>query len=230
MLTETWESMARLGFSSYEASTLGNIRSIDRKVGSRQLKGKQLATRRSNRGYLLVDLTADDGAQVTRSVHSLILGTFDGRCPRGQEARHLNDDPLDNRWAPGDTREERMGAGGNLMYGTPPENARDKVENGNRAAPAPPRLCAHCQQPFKGNGRRCHECVVAIGVAASELLQQGQTLDAACEALNYPSAVGLHTLAVKYGGYGLRPAPQRRSWLRGVIATVRDYLELGDPE
>ncbi len=226
---ETWKSMAALRFSSYEASDKGRIRSLDRKVGDRQLKGKVLAARVSNRGYLLVNLTADDGAQVTRSVHSLILTTFDGPCPRGQEARHFNDDPLDNRWAPGDDDDDRRAAGGNLAWGTPKQNAADKVRNGNRAAPAPPKACVRCQRPFKGNGRRCHECVAAIGQSAAELLQQGLSLGEACEALDYPSADGLHTLAVKYGGYGVQPE-RERSWLHHVIATIRDWLELGDPE
>jgi NUMOD4 motif len=227
---ETWKSMREIGFSSYEASTDGRWRSLDRKVGNRRLKGRVLATSVSNRGYVLVKLTDDNGKQVTRTAHSLQLRTFDGPCPPGMVGRHLNDDPLDNRWAPGATREERMANGGNLMYGYPPENEADKVANGNRAAPRPPKLCVRCQAPFAGNGRRCHACVVWIGETAAELLSSGTTLAAACERLEYPSADGLHNLAVRYGGYGLRPVPGRGSWLQRVTATLRDWLELGDGE
>lgn len=227
---ETWKSMSGLGFSSYEASTAGRYRSVDRKVGNRMLAGKVLATSVSNRGYVLVKLTDDSGKQVTRTAHTLTLGTFDGACPPGMVGRHLNDDPLDNRWAPGATREERIANGGNLMYGTPPENEADKVTNGNRSAPRPPKLCVRCKGPFAGNGRRCHECVVWIGVTAADLLSSGTTLAAACEQMEYPSADGLHNLAVRYGGYGLRPVPCRGSWLRRVTATLRDWLELGDVE
>ncbi len=215
---ETWKSMAPLGLSSYEVSDKGRVRSIDRKVRGRQVKGQLLRCPVSNRGYPRVNLTDDHGRQVTRNVHSVELTTFDGPGPRGHEARHLNDNPLDNWWPE------------NLAWGTPAQNAADKVRNGNRAPAQPPKECVRCHGPFNGNGRRCHECVVAIGVAAAELLQQGLTLADAGEALDYPSPDGLHTLAVKYGSYGVQPEPQRRSWLRRVIATFRDYLELGDPE
>ena len=229
MMTATWKSMAALGFSAYEACTDGSLRSVDRIVGERQaLKGTVLKTRPSNRGYPLVNLTQDDGKRVTRTVHSLILATFDGLPPSGMVGRHLNDDPTDNRWAPGATREQRIAAGGNLMYGTPPENEADKVANGNRPAAAV-KLCVRCQGPMVGNGRRCHECVVWIGVTAAELLSGGTPLGSACEQLEYPSAEGLHTLAVKYGGYGVRP-PVAESWLRRVMAALRDRLDLGDDE
>jgi hypothetical protein len=204
---------ALLGFTSYEASDRGQIRSVDRVVGGRQLRGRVLSTRVSNRGYVLVNLTDDNGRQVTRTLHTLILGTFDGQCPPGQEARHLNDDPLDNRWAPGATREERMAAGGNLMWGTAKQNNRDKVANGNRnPAPVPvPKVCVRCGAPFAGNGRRCHACVVWIGETAAALLSSGTSLADACRQLEYPSAEGLHALAVRYGRYGKR-------------VTVRDRL------
>lgn len=226
MMTATWKTMAGLGFSWYEACTDGSIRSIDRMSGAtRRLTGRVLTGRVSNRGYRLYNLTDDTGKQVTRSGHTLILGTFDGPPPPGMVCRHLNDDPLDNRWAPGATREERMAAGGNLMYGTPPENEADKVANGTRRPPAGPKACVRCGGPFMGNGRRCHECVVWIGVRAAELLSGGTTLGSACEQLEYPSAEGLHTLAVKYGGYGLRPAAVKRSWLHRVTVALRDFFD-----
>lgn len=227
---ETWESIASLGFGCYEVSTAGRLRSVDRTQGNRKLKGRVLSTRVSNRGYVLVNLTDDNGKQVTRTVHTLVLGAFDGPCPRGHEACHLNDDPLDNRWAPGIDREARMAAGGNLMYGTPPENASHKVANGNRSGPRPSKACVRCGHPVEGNGRRCHACVVWIGVTAAEMLSSGTTLDQACEQLEYPSHAGLHTLAVKYGGYGLRPVPSRGSWLRRAKVALRDWLEFGDGE
>jgi len=82
-----------------------------------------------------------------------------------------------------------------------------------------------CGGPFMGNGRRCHECVVWIGVTAGQMLAAGTTLTSACEQLEYPSAEGLHTLAVKYGSYGLKPSP-RPGWLRRVIVAVRDFLDV----
>jgi len=212
-MTETWKPLGPLGFSSYEVSDQGRVRSIDRVVNGRRLTGRVLSTRVSNRGYVLVNLTDDAGKPATRTVHTVVLGAFAGPCPDGQQARHLNDDPLDNRWP------------GNLAYGTPAENNADKVRNGNRAPtppPRPPRTCVRCGEPFNGNGRRCHACVVMIGVTAAQLLSAGTTLADAMTALDYPSAEGLHKLAVTYGGYGLH---SRRSWWQRVTATVRDWLQ-----
>lgn len=228
---ETWKPIP--GFSMYEASTEGRIRSVDRTVGGRRLKGRVLSPRISNRGYMLIDVVDDDnGKRQTRTVHTLILGTFAGPPGPGQQARHLDDNPLNNTWAPGETREDCIAAGGNLMWGTPKENNGDKIANGTRNPPPVLRVreCVRCEAPFVGNGRRCHACIVWIGEKAAELLSGGMTLGKACAELEYPSSDGLHLLAVKYGGYGMLPLPRRRAWLRSVIATLRDWLELGDDE
>ena len=39
MMTATWKTMARLGFSAYEGCTDGSIRSVDRQIGNRTVKG-----------------------------------------------------------------------------------------------------------------------------------------------------------------------------------------------
>jgi hypothetical protein len=114
------------------------------------------------------------------------------------------------------------------MYGWPADNNADKVANGSRNGPRPPKLCVRCQGPFLGNGKRCHACVVWIGETAARMLSAGMSLADACEQLEYPSAEGLHTLAVRYGGYGLPPAPSRGSWLRCVTVALRDRLRRGD--
>ena len=48
--------------------------------------------------------------------------------------RHLDDDPLNNRWRPGSTDDEVRAAGGNLVYGTKQQNAQDKFRNGHAAS------------------------------------------------------------------------------------------------
>lgn len=58
-----------------------------------------------------------------------MLAAFVGPCPEGQEARHLDGDASNNRWAPGN-EEETMAAGGSLMWGTHRENIRDKHRHG----------------------------------------------------------------------------------------------------
>jgi NUMOD4 motif len=228
---EKWDSIP--GFGSYEASTLGEVRSVDRTLADgRRVRGRKLATRVSNKGYVLVNMTDDHGAKQTRTLHTVILTTFDGECPPDQTARHLDDDPLHNTWAPGATAEERIAAGGNLMWGTWPEQIADQYRNGGRvpAAPKPERHCIRCGQVIHKGGRRCHDCVVDIGVRAASLLSHGTSLAGACEALEYPSAEGLHTLAVKYGGYAAPPAPSTSALRRvtaRVFATLRDRFRRG---
>jgi hypothetical protein len=120
---ETWKPIP--GFGSYEAGDRGHIRSVDRVLADgRRRKGVVLKTRVSNRGYVLVNLRDDGGVVRTCTVHTLQLLAFAGPCPPGQETRHLNDVPTDNFWPE------------NICYGTPAENAADKIRN---APPPRPR-------------------------------------------------------------------------------------------
>jgi hypothetical protein len=130
--TETWQSIP--GFSSYEASDRGGIRSVDRVLaGGRRCKGQVLAQRLSTRGYPQVNLNADDGTRQTREVHALMMAAFEGPCPPGRQVRHWNDVPTDNRWAPGGEANCGPGRPGNLVYGTPKQQWDDKLRN----VPAP---------------------------------------------------------------------------------------------
>ena len=133
--TETWELIGH-GFSAYQASNHGQIRSVDRTLaGGRRCKGVVLRTRVSNRGDALVNVRDDNGTVQTRTVHTLVMLAFVGLPPPGLETRHLDDVPANNRWAPGDEEESRA-AGGNLLYGTRAQNEADKIRN---AAPPPAR-------------------------------------------------------------------------------------------
>jgi hypothetical protein len=133
MTTETWEPIGH-GFSSYEASNRGQVRSIDRTLpGGRRCKGVVLKPRISNRGYLLVNVRDDNGLVQTRTVHTLVMLSRVGLPPRGQQVRHLDDDPANNRWEPGDEETSRA-AGGNLFYGTRAQNDADKERN-EKASP-----------------------------------------------------------------------------------------------
>ena len=129
--TETWKAIP--GFSSYEASDRGGIRSVDRVLaGGRRCKGQVLAQRLSTRGYPQVNLNADDGTRQTREVHALMMAAFEGPCPPGRQVRHWDDDPQHNVWAPGGEEACRRGEG-NLIYGTPKQQWDDKLRN----VPAP---------------------------------------------------------------------------------------------
>jgi HNH endonuclease/NUMOD4 motif-containing protein len=70
-----------------------------------------------------------DGIQKPREVHKIVMEAFVGPCPEGQEVRHLDGNPGNNRWAPGDEA-ETVAAGGNLIYGTHSENMQDKHRHG----------------------------------------------------------------------------------------------------
>lgn len=220
---ESWTPVP--DFSSYEASNdsmwaidedgkpvqvSGGIRSIDRTVKGRSYKGTLLRVRLATNsgGYGVLDMTDDQGVKHKGLlVHRVILRTYVGECPPGMETRHLVNNPLDCRWAPGETAEEVLANGGNIIYGKPSDQPEDQFRNGSRrrAEPKPDKHCAVCDTVFTTNGNRCHPCVVSIGEQAAVLLWQGVKLDRACELLSYPSAAGLHHLACKYGGYG-RPS------------------------
>lgn len=222
--TETWAPVP--GFSGYEASdnsvwqleegrvvqVSGGIRSVDRTVAGRHLKGAMLTGRLNSSGYVIVNVTDDAGVKRTMLAHKLILSAHVGEPGEGQETLH---DPAKGPlWCrvPEDMR-----------YGTRAENMADWKQN-NAARPKPPKHCVRCGEAFRGNGRRCHACVVAIGQQAAGLLRSGVTLGAAAEQLEYPSAEGLHTLAVKYGGYGTATP----SWTRRVMTTIRHLFAGGD--
>jgi len=247
--TETWKSPA--GFSAYEASDnsvwklagdkpvqcSGGIRSVDRTVRGRFYRGTLLKVRiiANSGGYAAVNVTDDQGVKRTMLVHRFILLAHAGEYAPGMETRHLVNDPLDCRWAPGETAEEVMANGGNIMPGPPSEQAEDQFRNGSRrrAEPRPERRCVRCGSALTTNGQRCHPCVVSIGEQAAVLLRADPRLDKACEQLDYPSAVGLHTLAARYGGYGrpgwmqcLRRKLTRRN--RHAESLVRDRQSGGD--
>lgn len=224
---ETWKPPR--DFSSYEASdntvwraeegrvvtVSGGIRSVDRTVAGRRLKGTLLTPRLNSSGYVIFNVTDDAGVKRTMLAHKLILSAHVGEPEPGQETLH---DPAKGPlWCrvPEDMR-----------YGTRRENVDDWKKN-NGAQPKPPKHCVRCEEEFRGNGRRCHACVVAIGQEGAALLRSGVTLGAAAEQLEYPSAEGLHTLAVKYGGYGAEP-PATPSWTRRVMTTVRRLFPGGD--
>src|SRR5262245_15574121 len=97
-----WEAL-------YEVSDLGQVRSMDRITvrsdGKAQpFRGRVLRLLTRSLVYKAVFLHDRERIE-QRSVHHLVLEAFVGPRPSGMEARHLNDDPSDNRLV-------------NLAYGT----------------------------------------------------------------------------------------------------------------
>lgn len=116
---EEWRDIA--GYEgSYQVSSLGRVRSLDRKcwLGNRwgNMKGRVLAQPLSGKyKYRTVAL----GAGNTAYVHRLVLEAFVGPCPEGMEACHFPDrDPSNNRLE-------------NLRWGTHRENMDDMRKHGS---------------------------------------------------------------------------------------------------
>ena len=114
---EIWKAI--VGFENmYEVSGLGRVRSVPR-LDSRgyKHKGKVLHLHpQKPRGYRSVMLyTCSKGYK--RWVHRLVLEAFKGAAPAGQQGRHLNGRASDNKLS-------------NLAWGTPAENAADKLLHG----------------------------------------------------------------------------------------------------
>lgn len=114
-MTELW--LPVLDAPGYEASTYGNIQSIDRVVqlvdgGQRHLPGRLLTPDYSGGKHGMVWL-----GPIRRYVHHVIADTFLGERPPGLNVLHHDDDKANNRPE-------------NLYFGTQSDNGRDCVANG----------------------------------------------------------------------------------------------------
>jgi len=127
MKTDTLRIMWKTipGFSNYEASSDGQIRSRGRdvhysdgrngRVQERILK-QSIQTHRTGFQRYQVNISDDTGRFRPRRVHQLVALAFLGPS-EGRETRHINGDSLDNE-------------AGNLRYGTRLENTRDAITHG----------------------------------------------------------------------------------------------------
>lgn len=155
MLDETW--LPVVGFEGlYEVSDHGHVRSVDRVIHysdgrTRHYPSQPMALMtRKNSGHIVVTLSRD-GKSRGYLVHQLVLRSFVGECPEGQESLHDNDIPSDNRLT-------------NLSYGTRSKNTLDQVRNG-RHNNASKDTCIHGHEFTPENtyfrpsgGRRCRTC------------------------------------------------------------------------
>jgi HNH endonuclease/NUMOD4 motif len=113
-------------------------------------------------GYHFVTLTRD-GIQQRFPVHGLVMRAFVGSYPEGMEVRHLDGDPGNNCWAPGNEEETRA-AGGNLVYGTHSRNMQDKKEHGTEwqsnvtHCPKNHKYTPENTRILKSGSRACREC------------------------------------------------------------------------
>ena len=94
---EIWERC--IGFeNSYEISTLGNVRSVDRFVEGRRglIKGKNITKRKNKRGYYEIRVGIN-GKYEDRIVHRLVAKTFIPNLENKPQVNHINGNKLDNR-------------------------------------------------------------------------------------------------------------------------------------
>jgi hypothetical protein len=73
------------------------------------------------RGYRAISYPNGCGRYGRLYIHRAVCELFNGPCPEGQECRHLDGNPTNNRAS-------------NLAWGTPTDNSRDKIEHGTNGA------------------------------------------------------------------------------------------------
>lgn len=137
----------------YLVSDWGRVWSLDRiDAAGRRWRGRILRPQRTNDlGHLSVPLSRDS---TTRQflVHRLVMAAFAGACPEGQEVRHWDGNPANNRLS-------------NLLYGTRQENMRDVLRYGTHHNTAKTH-CPHNHEYTPENtrigshgDRNCKTCV-----------------------------------------------------------------------
>lgn len=141
----------------YEVSDQGQVRSLDRMVrthhdGRRLYPGRTLKPQPASKyGHLKVGFTREGSKVYWFQIHQLVMRAFVGACPEGQEVRHLDSVPWNNRLD-------------NLAYGTKAENTRDSVLNGSHRNTRKTH-CPTCDLPYDDENtywykgaRQCKNC------------------------------------------------------------------------
>ena len=153
---EKWKAIpGYLGL--YEVSDHGRVRSVAgvRRVGGgegylRPYPSRIRSLHTDKAGYPRVTLKSN-GVSRNHLVHHLVLEAFVGPKPAGQECRHLNGNPADDRLE-------------NLQWGTSSENKHDIVRHGRHHSARK----THCKNgheftpentmPQTNGGRGCRTC------------------------------------------------------------------------
>lgn len=149
---EVWKPV--LGYEDvYEVSSHGNVRVLTRidARGWRRKAGMLSPWPRSKGHYLCVTLCLG-ATEIKRYVHELVLEAFDKPRPEPHyQVRHLDGNPLNNRLT-------------NLAWGTPLENAQDRIRHGRSKRPLSP-VCRRGHEYTEANTywkpsgeRRCRQC------------------------------------------------------------------------
>jgi len=114
-MKETWKPIPNI--PGYEASSLGRIRSIDRRDRFGRLnKGRVLRPYKDKNDRLFVYPRVGNKT-LSCLVHRLVLLAHVGPCPDGMECCHFDDDQANNKLS-------------NLRWGDKRSNTADQVRNG----------------------------------------------------------------------------------------------------
>lgn len=99
---EIWKSLNNIVECGefYEISNLGNLRSVDRKtIGKngviKHFKGKDKATKKNNRGYIMANIYLD-GEEKTVLIHRLVALAFIENPHNFPEVKHLDGNKNNN--------------------------------------------------------------------------------------------------------------------------------------
>src|SRR6516165_834038 len=122
-MTGCWRPVTEPGFEElYQVSDRGRIWSVPRQTRTGVRGGNYLTPGVMPKGYLTVVLSGPGELRRTCLVHVLVLEAFDRRPEAGEECRHLNGNPADNRWPE------------NICWALPVVNAADKKLHGTDSA------------------------------------------------------------------------------------------------
>lgn len=120
-MTERW--LPVVGWEHrYEVSDMGRVRSYDMLCGARgnalALRNGRMLVQVPKQGRYLAVTFAEGARREQWLVHIVVLTTFVGPCPEGMQALHRDGDKGNNALS-------------NLRWGTPKENAEDRIAHGN---------------------------------------------------------------------------------------------------
>lgn len=97
-MSEQWQPIPE--FEGYEASSIGRIRSVQRKIFQcgyeRTMKGCIIKMRKDSQGRYMLVTISKDYKPCTRLVHRLVWTAFYGAIPVGMEINHINGHTDDN--------------------------------------------------------------------------------------------------------------------------------------
>lgn len=178
---EQWHLIAET-LDRYEVSDQGRVRSRpyvitlrgQRAGEQRRVPGKILTPGAGPDGHLYVFIgSVTDGTRHRRAVHHLVLETFIGPRPPGQESLHGNGDSADNRRR-------------NLRWGTRSQNQSDAVRHGTHTQARKTHCARHghlltapnlTRSLARKGYRGCLACARATSLVHNAKIRRGVDLD-----------------------------------------------------